>query len=51
MKIIQNLKFYFILLNSEKDDNKEFNIDESKNQPKKLYEAEDEEITEIFYNN
>ena len=27
------------------------NIDESKNQPKKLYEAEDEEITEIFYNN
>ena len=45
---IQNL--ILILLNSEKDDNKEFNIEESKNQAKELFEAEDEEITEIFYN-
>ena len=45
---IQNL--ILILLNSEKDDNKEFNIEESKNQAKELFEAEDEEMTEIFYN-
>ena len=36
--------------NSEKDESKEFNIEESKNQAKELFEAEDEEMTEIFYN-
>ncbi len=45
---IQNL--ILILLNSEKDESKEFNIEESKNQAKELFEAEDEEMTEIFYN-
>ena len=45
---IQNL--ILILLNSEKDESKEFNIEESKNQAKELFEAEDEEIKEKFYN-
>ena len=45
---IQNL--ILILLNSEKDESKEFNIEESKNQAKELFEAEEEEMTEIFYN-
>lgn len=45
-EIIQN--FLLLLINPEKDDKKEFNIEESKSQAKELFEAKDDNIIQIF---